>query len=606
MRDTVSDGDVPAFWVDGLHPIIRSLHAADLSKPVDRGYQGVASRLYGSSCRNALERFVAAGLKLSSAAYDSPTGLASPAAPAMQLQTSTASSQRYNFQPLVPAPFPESPKGTAGYSNGKAARPASSARSASWSRRFSFNRIFGSASAGPNGTSSPPRLPPPVPASPLVMTSASSSSETENGGAGSGPESTGTRRESAGPARPDSAVLPAMPFLGAAAAPAVVAAAAARPATPGRAASRRSSAAGEELEELEELSLQQTRSRATSTHDAESFVTAGEGRASRASHSVQDHDDNTLRIPMSTPASAYATPAPSAGLAPAQGFFGASIDGDSAAVDADGLGPSSSEATTPKQQQSAFIEGDESGRAPSSSTTTTPAEPYVVDEPSHAAPSLAPAIPDVGLPYQASSTTTPKATTPTSPSRARMTPLRPVKSPERQRTLEPAPDARASKPAKLNHKFSFGGLIKGMRRSSASGGGSGSDSTTGSPRGSHDVVASRRIPLGPSTPQERGDVIAYSGLPAEFVPPVLPPTSGDDTPALGAEYEPSSSALPPVLVPKAGAAWPFDAPVPFLQGPEFEHLKWGGFEADVVGCRKSLFSHVRPLSSSRTSLSPPC
>ncbi|GAA5893441.1 hypothetical protein JCM8208_000800 [Rhodotorula glutinis] len=585
VRDTVSDGDVPAFWVDGLHPIIRSLHDADLSKPVDRGYQGITSRLYGSSCRNALERFVTAGLKLSSSTYDSPTNLASPTAPAMQPQTSSTSTQRYNFQPLVPAPYPESPDGTSS-PNGKPARPLSAARSASWSRRFSFGRIFGGGSAGPAGTSSPPRLPPPVLASPLVMTSASSSSETENGGVDSRRSSSGTRRESSGPARPDSAVLPSMPFLGAAAAAAVPVAAAGQSASRRRSSSRRSSAAGEELEEL---SLQPTRSRATSTHDAESFVTAGEGRASRASHSVNDHDDGTLRIPTSAPASAYATPALTAGLAATPAFF-AGTGEDGAAADADGLGPSSSEATTPKQQQSALLEGDQSVRAASTTTSTTPAEPYVVDEPTQAASSLAPPIPNVGLPYQESSTSAPKAAASSTPSRTRMTPIRPVKSPERQRTLEPAPDARASTSVKLNHKFSFGGLLKGMRRSSASGAGaSGSDS--GSPRASHDVVASRRIPLGPSTPQERGDVVAHSGLPAQFVPPVLPPSSGDDTSASGAEYEPSGSALPPVLVPKGGAAWPFDASVPFLQGPEFEHLKWGGFEADVVGVRKSLFSH---------------
>ncbi|GAA5940374.1 hypothetical protein JCM3775_005071 [Rhodotorula graminis] len=577
VRDTVSDGDVPAFWVDGLHPIIRSLHDADLSKPVDRGYQGVASRLYGSSCRNALERFVTAGLKLSSASYDAPTNLATPTAPAMLPQTSATSSQRYNFQPLVPPPFPESPTDSSSPNGVKAARPLSAARSPSWSRRFSISRIFGGAAAGPAGTSSPPRLPPPVLASPLVMTSASSSSETENG-ADSRHGSTGSRRESAGPARPDSAVLPSMPFLGAATAVVPVAAA-------GQSASRRSSAAAEELEEL---SLQPTRSQAASTHDAESFVTAGEGRASRASHSVHDHDDGTLRIPPSAPASTYATPALTAGLATSPAFFAESGD-NGEAVDGDGLGPSSSQATTPKQQQSRFLEGDEATRPASTSTTTTPAEPYVVDESSQATPSLAPPIPSVVLPYQASSTSAPKAAASSTPSRTTTTPLRPVKSPERQSTLEPAPDARASTPAKLNHKFSFGGLLKGIRRSSASGGASGSDSA--SPRASHDVVASRRLPLGPSTPQERGDVVAHSGLPAQFVPPVLPPSSGDGTPGSAAEYEPSLPALPPVLVPKGGAAWPFDAAVPFLQGPEFEHLKWGGFEADVVGCRKSLFSH---------------
>lgn len=582
VRDTVTDGDVPAFWTDGMHPIIRSLHDADLSKPVDRGYEGAASRIYGTSCRNALERFVTAGLKLSSASHGTGTA-ANPVmgapAPAMQPQTSTSSTQRYNFQPLAPAPFPESQTATS-LATIKGARPlsADSSASSSWSRRFSLNRIFGGAAPVKNGSSSPPRLPPPVPASPFVMTSEYSSSETDNGGEES-------RRESTGPARPDSAVLPAMPFVGAVVKPA----ADATPSVPSQAASQSRSAELLHNEEVEELSLKPTASRTTSAQDAESFVTAGEGRASRAGHSVHDGDDDvTMRIPASSTASAYATPAPSAGLAPPPQAFFDEPGSDDAATEIDG---SPDEPSTPRQGQTPDI-GNVDPPHPTASTEPTTAEPYIVDDSSAESRTLAPPIAGVTLPYQSSSAAVPDPT-PRTPPREPTTPLRPVKSLERQLTpTESAANGDAPPPAKLKHKFSFGGILKKARRGSTSGASGPGSSTAASPRASHEVPASRRVPLVSPAANKHDDTVAHSGLPADFVPPTLQPTSSGDTPSAAGGYEPDSSALPPVLVPKAGSPWPFDAPVPFLQGPDFEQLKWGGFEADVVGCRKSLFSHV--------------
>jgi hypothetical protein len=74
---------------------------------------------------------------------------------------------------------------------------------------------------------------------------------------------------------------------------------------------------------------------------------------------------------------------------------------------------------------------------------------------------------------------------------------------------------------------------------------------------------------------------------------LLYPTAEES--ADGHAEETGAHAPEPVLLPKGGVKWPWDEPVPFLQGPDFEQLKWGGFEADVIGVRKNLISHVRRL-----------
>lgn len=56
------------FWSSGLLPLLRAIHEADLSTPEDRSqkFGGAMSSLIGKPLLNALERFVAAGLRITS------------------------------------------------------------------------------------------------------------------------------------------------------------------------------------------------------------------------------------------------------------------------------------------------------------------------------------------------------------------------------------------------------------------------------------------------------------------------------------------------------------------------------------------------------------
>ncbi|BGP48472.1 hypothetical protein JCM10450v2_004348 [Rhodotorula kratochvilovae] len=604
VRDTTAEGDVPSFWTEGLFPIIRSLHDADLSKPVDRGYTGTVSRLYGSSLRNALERFVTAGLKLSSASYE--TGERdSPPAPPMQPQPSTALTQRYNFQPLVPPPIAEvdSPAASA---NGQKSRPVSAATSASsWSRRFSINRLFGSTSGSPVKTApmSPPRIPLPAPSSPFAPQDPSSASETDHA-------PSDTRRDSAGPARPDSAVLPFVPFVGAAAEHAHP-----RASTSTFGAPTPENAASDD--QVEELSLQRTRSRTASALDAQSFVTA-EGAASRNAQSEADGDEDvTVRFPNELPlpsttsgappvqvepsssaSSAYATPAPSAGLVPPRAYY-AKVGSEGTATDTEGfeLYPSDA-ADTPKREKSSFLEGGETEAAFASEDASVgeavaaEADPYVVDEPSEPSHGLAPPVPTIPLPYESPKSAA-AAQLPSASSAERPEPPRISTSSNHSRAPVqiPAGGDRTATSEKRNRKFGLGALIQNVRRGSSSGasGSAGSPSSAIARTGLNEVPASRRVPFASPQPRAETDFVAHSTLPAEFLPPSARYTTSDEEASPG-QYEPRA-ALPPVLVPKGGVKWPYDAPVPFVQGPDFEQLKWGGFEADIVGVRNTLFSH---------------
>ncbi|GAA6051050.1 hypothetical protein JCM3770_005473 [Rhodotorula araucariae] len=606
VRDTTLDDNVPAFWSEGLFPIIRSIHDADLSKPVDRGCTGTVSRVYSSSLRNALERFVTAGLKLSSASYE--TGVRySPPAPPMQQQMSTASAQRYNFQPPIPPPIPDSDSHSAS-ADGQENRPLSTSTStSSWSRRFSFNRLFGSTSGPPVKTmrTSPPRLPPPTPSSPFAPPDPSSASETDHA-------VSDARRDSAGPARPDSAVLPSGPFVGAVDEEA-------QPHASTSTAVARPLAVQDADDEVEELSLQRTRSRTASALDAQSFVTA-EGGASRADHSEDDsEEDSTVRFtgglpsssaiaaalpihvqPSSASTSAYATPAPSAGLVPPRTQY-AETGSEGTTTDTEGfeLYPSDA-ADTPQKEKSAFLENGEPdapsapSEGPAASAAAADAEPYIVDEPSGPLHGLAPAIPTIPLPYESPKSSSAPQLPPKAPTvRPHPPPTPPSSSQPRTPGQSPPAGDRTATGEKRNRKFGLGALIQNVRRGSASGAsGSGSPPSFHlTPASLNEVPASRRIPLASPQPKVEEPFVAHSALPAEFLPPSAWYTTSDEgTPASAGRYEPRAT-LPPVLVPKGGAKWPYDAPVPFINGPDFEQLKWGGFEADIVGVRNSLFTH---------------
>ncbi|GEM09860.1 PX domain containing protein [Rhodotorula toruloides] len=616
VRDTAEDGEIPSFWTDGLHPIIRAVHDADLSKPADRGFVGPVSRLYGSSMRNALERFVSAGLKLSSASHVDP----SPDVAGLQRQRSNASSQRSKARSAAmsgveaSAPPAQSGKDRPISSSTSTSIPSSS----SWSQRFSFGRLFGSTTATPV-KSNPVSVPPPIP----TVLEATPSQAPESASETDSDRDAGVRPLEAGRPRPDSAVLPALPFSGAEQSTGEVLAArhtgsasSSRRASTVATRSRPLTPVGDRLgdPEMEELDLSRQVTRTTnvtSAFDAASFVTAGEGTlASRTGHDGESDTgseaDETARFPgslffssaksgpppiaLDQPSSAPETPTMPAtsfepvssnGLEPAE----MQKEGSSSSGPIEGLEYYGSDAaTTPKHEKEGFDLPSAAavGSAPNMPTGKSRAfdneefEPYVVDD---AATKLPPPVP-AALPYSSptssprQSTSSPRRTLPSSP------PLRPISPPQRDRL-----PTDLSAPPRSKSKFGLGSLLKKTHSRSASSGSS--KSPTFTPASLNEVPASRRVPIVSSSPPPRKseDFVAHMAIPHELLYPTAAESADGHAEDTGAEVP------EPVLLPKGGVKWPWDEPVPFLQGPDFEQLKWGGFEADVIGVRKSLFSH---------------
>ncbi|BGP32365.1 hypothetical protein JCM10296v2_004146 [Rhodotorula toruloides] len=618
VRDTAEDGEIPSFWTDGLHPIIRAIHDADLSKPADRGFVGPVSRLYGSSMRNALERFVAAGLKLSSASHAEPA----PDAAGLQRQRSNASSQRSKARSAAMSGVETSAPPT----QVDKERPISSSTStsipssASWSQRFSFGRLFGSTTATPV-KSNPVSVPPPIPtvheAPPSRAVAPASETDSDR--------DAGLQPPKAGRPRPDSAVLPSLPFINAqeptddeVAPRHTGSASSSRRASTVATRSRPLTPVGDRLgdPEMEELDLSRQATRTaniTSAFDTASFVTAGEGTlASRTEHDgeseAESEADETARFPGSLffssakpgpppialdqsssapetprmPAASF-TPTSSNGLEPAEMKKEGSSSTASGPID--GLEYYGSDAAaTPKHEKEGF---DLTSTAAGAQVPDTPrgksrafddgeVEPYVVDD---ATTKLPPPVP-APLPY-ASPTSSPRQSTfsarrtlPSSP------PLRPISPPQTDNFPNDL-----SAPSRSKSKFGLGSLLKKTHSRSASS--NSSKSPTFTPALLNEVHASRRVPLASSSPPPRKseDFVAHMAIPHELLYPTAEGSAEDDAEETGPEVP------EPVLLPKGGVKWPWDEPVPFLQGPDFEQLKWGGFEADVIGVRKSLFSH---------------
>ncbi|GAA98308.1 uncharacterized protein L969DRAFT_46989 [Mixia osmundae IAM 14324] len=97
---------------------------------------------------------------------------------------------------------------------------------------------------------------------------------------------------------------------------------------------------------------------------------------------------------------------------------------------------------------------------------------------------------------------------------------------------------------------------------------------------------------------ERGSSMTKSGrLPAgsEWSAPMVLPDNLHSVENIGAtNIDPEELARLPIsvpLVPKSGHPWPWGAPVPFWKGTPVHRVEWGGFEADVIGVRKSAFGH---------------
>ena len=87
----------------------------------------------------------------------------------------------------------------------------------------------------------------------------------------------------------------------------------------------------------------------------------------------------------------------------------------------------------------------------------------------------------------------------------------------------------------------------------------------------------------PTPPMPTRDVIAAMALPDSFAPETGRPIANGQLPHQTGYAGPV--AVP--LVPKRGHAWPWGAPVPFWKGTPVHRVEWGGFEADVVGVRKT-------------------
>ncbi|GAA5896081.1 hypothetical protein JCM6882_005605, partial [Rhodosporidiobolus microsporus] len=617
IRDVSSDPDsnpdeVPTFWTEGLYPIIRAVHDADFSKPVDRGTSSTAPKLYGTSIRNALERFVSAGLKLSSATYETSDDDRGPASVPMHPQA-TSSSTRYNFQPSVPPPAEVVPPSSPGkISKRRSSTSAPSPPSSSSGRRFSLSRLFGGVDRSPVKTAQPmphlPRsgsahLPPPAPTPAGLAETAAPTPEYGSASEGEVPLSDDEpRRRSAGPARPDSGILPGPLSFNYAPAAAAASGRSAADFPPEEEVVDPPTAtrADEDAAGVEELDLVRSDSRTTGLtgFDTASFVSAQESAARTVSGEEseaegEDMGDVTARFPVAGLAVPTAAGAGGEALQRESSATG-TVRAGGVSTDTEGFEYYPSDvANTPTQERTAM---DFSAEAAAQSTPkgkgrAVDAEPYVVEDsaaPDSAAahlPPLPPPIPHIPYLTPSSASPFPPAPAPSAPS---------TTPPPRPRTpISISPSNSMSSKSRRN-RFGLASLLRNGRTRSNEEEESGSAESAEAPPAPNSPPA-HSFPLPPvanlAPPSERADekedFVAHMTIPSDLLyPGQYASTSEGDA----AVYQPRA-ALPPVLLPKGGVSWPYDAQVPFFRGPQFEELKWGGFEADVVGVRKGVFSH---------------
>jgi len=146
-----------------------------------------------------------------------------------------------------------------------------------------------------------------------------------------------------------------------------------------------------------------------------------------------------------------------------------------------------------------------------------------------------------------------------------------------QRALAPSSPSSEVK-EKRGRKFGIASLLRNKRSRTQS-----SNSSPSTPVGA--VPSSRQVPATTTTTQ--ADFVAHMAIPTSLIwPQGQGSTSESDYPLS------QSRSGAPVTLQKGGVEWPFQSDVEFDQGPDFEMLKWGGFEADVVGVRRTIFSVV--------------
>ncbi|GAA5912710.1 hypothetical protein JCM5296_003372 [Sporobolomyces johnsonii] len=550
VRDVASPNEVPTFWTDGLYPIIRAVHDADFSKPIDRGgASSVASKLYDSSIRSALERFVAAGLKLSStgSAVSSPAAASEAAyvgeAPAMSRVPTSTSPTRYNFQPTLSPPPPSNRSSTLKKGKARSSAPARSP-SLSSTNRFSFSRLFGNVPSknglpvlGDSTTTSRS----PIPTFPLPPSSDPRPSSSIAGGASI---SNGSPAHSLSPPIPHLSPIMKDPLQQFGSPPIGSSSEAESPVdSTFKPNFHRPSTANS------------TTSRVTGptsgVDDAASFVSARETTASRtAEQSEADEEDLTTRFPV----------------------VGSSLAGGQDAVmrepptDTEGFEYYPSDAAnTPIQERGDFTfpDGDERG--------SREVEPYVVDD--TPAPSSSHSVPPPAAPLQ--------------PPRTTITPASPPRTTNGAASRSP-PSSPSQGKDRIS-KFGLASLLRNKRRRSQSIGSISEFSPESPP--SPGFPASRRLPpsaTGASGPIYQDDFVAHMAIPTSLMFPQAPLSPIESEVPLSDD---GIAPGPPVLLQKRGVEWPYSAAVAFAPGPEFDLLKWGGFEADIVGVRKGIFTH---------------
>ncbi|GAA6016304.1 hypothetical protein JCM11491_006809 [Sporobolomyces phaffii] len=527
VRDVSSPTGIPTFWTDGLYPILRAVHMADFSQPVDRSGANAASSPNGPALRNALERFVSAGLKISSTAHLGSTtetpeftsDAEATNAPAMDRQTTT-STARYNFQPTVPPPQVTPPITTA-------QDPV--LRSSSSNKRFSFSRFFTGSSVPPS-KSGPLVLAPtaaPVPTTPPRSVSAqpveaaspvisSSSSWNRLSTAISLPPPV----PHVFPNRSESRASPAPRAVSQEPESPIVNAHGTFDRRPSNDVSRQNSV-NSRARRADTESIGFT----SGVEDGASFVSAREANTTEGGESdfeVLDRGENeveelTAKLPEPI--------ASSAGMAKQKS------DGEKTI----GKGEAEEDIAQAEVEGYTVEEAQPTGR---SRGTVMQSSPGAVEPMSrqHA---------DTGI-FQP----------PASPS--------PPSSP----TLE-----------KRSSRFGIASLLRSKRSRT------GTSESSGIPAPQPGAVpSSRQVPASHTATQ--GDFVAHMAIPNSL----MWPSQGQGS-ASGSDY-PRSPARSgnPVILDKGGTEWPFQEDVEFDQGPEFELLKWGGFAADVVGVRRTIFS----------------
>jgi len=180
---------------------------------------------------------------------------------------------------------------------------------------------------------------------------------------------------------------------------------------------------------------------------------------------------------------------------------------------------------------------------------------------------------------------TPSVPTPTTstPAQPPLNALDTSTTPTRQTRSPSSP----SSPEKRSSKFGLASLLRSKRSRTKTSDSAVSNSTPSPQPGA--VPSSRQVPVTVND----GSFVAHMAIPN---PLMWPSQAQDSTSSSDYPMSPARSGAP-VILDKGGSEWPFQEDVEFEHGPDFELLKWGGFEADVVGVRRTIFSVVSLLYS---------